>query len=218
LRWSETTIATSEHAECLGKDLGPITAPMAVDRCSPGRSGSGSIHQRTAEYVAMFDERDRRKLSTSAEAAHGVKHVFTKEQRTRRAAVRCLVGVLVLAGCGSSASKSGGTDSTTTEASSSTAVTKGDSAFVALLVKSGATKDELTCVRAAPQLLAALDCLSLDTLVSSQERYLRDETKATEEQVACVSKKLRAMTVEQVRALANTGIGEAVYVPCGLPD
>ncbi len=132
-----------------------------------------------------------------------------------------LIVALLLVGCGSS---SGDTTkaATTTAAASTTSATDGAELEPAKGVLASTTLKviaaENDCIADKPDQKAAFDCLSKPTLLANASSYLEEETEATPKQVACVVTILDGFTVEKARAVMLSGIGQAAYVPCGLPD
>jgi len=86
---------------------------------------------------------------------------------------------------------------------------------VSLFQRSGATETETSCVVTRTTLPAAMECLSLDTLVTSQSLWLKENTEFTPTMITCVLDTLRSKGVDETRRLAVEGIGNEVYVPCG---
>lgn len=85
------------------------------------------------------------------------------------------------------------------------------------------TTGEQACVDEATDFAGAIECLGLPTILANEADYLARETAATPEQIACVTDRLGARSLDEVHAIIlaegdQPGVGEAAYVPCGLPD
>lgn len=85
------------------------------------------------------------------------------------------------------------------------------------------TTGEQACVAEATDGAGAIECLGLPTILANEADYLARETAATPEQIACVTDRLGAKPLDEVHAIIlaegdQPGLGEAAYVPCGLPD
>jgi hypothetical protein len=73
------------------------------------------------------------------------------------------------------------------------------------------TPKERLCIAGANTFSETLECVAKPPLIETQQRCLRTQTEATEEQIEYVTGALDAMDVTEVRKLADSGVGEAVY-------
>ena len=79
------------------------------------------------------------------------------------------------------------------------------------------TLAEQSCIDRAGTLPAKVDCAGKASLIATQVRYLRDHSHANTQQITCAERALDSRDVEEIRGLADTVIGKAAYLPCGVP-
>ena len=60
-------------------------------------------------------------------------------------------------------------------------------------------------------------CLGMNDLVNGQRYFLGTHSRADAAQIDCVAVALGEMTLDRARRVSASGIGQAVYTPCGIP-
>lgn len=122
-----------------------------------------------------------------------------------------LVPVLALAGCGDSDRDEA---QTTIETTIVRVPAGGPLDYTTFTV----TQSENDCITTKTGPEEAIGCIGKDSLLVNARDYLESETEATPTQVDCVVESLAAKPLAEIHKLTWSGIGEAVYVPCGLPS